>query len=64
MFIFYNLIKNHFTVIIKTIRIVALTQAGCRLGERLREQLPGSELWFKPKPFGETIQAAFMAGEP
>ncbi|UZE97487.1 cobalt-precorrin 5A hydrolase [Alkalimarinus alittae] len=45
------------------IRIVSLTDAGQRLGERLQRKLPDSELWFKPKPFTETVQQAFKQGD-
>ena len=46
------------------IRIVALTEAGQRLGMRLHELLiEDSDLWFKPKPFSEKIQRAFQAGD-
>jgi cobalt-precorrin 5A hydrolase len=46
------------------IRIVALTEAGLRLAERLQVQLKNSEVWYKPKPFAEKVQNAFQAGEP
>lgn len=49
------------------IRIVALTDAGLRLAERLeayyQEQGTGCGLWFKPKPFAQELQAAFQRGE-
>ena len=45
------------------IRIVALTEAGSRLGERLCRMLPGSELWSKPDPFKAKVQQAFRDGE-
>lgn len=52
----------------KTIRIVALTEAGHRLGHRLKEYLEKAaqrnELCFKPKPFAEKIQQAFSSGDP
>lgn len=45
------------------IRIVALTEAGRQLAVRLQSELAGSELWYKPQPFGERIQQAFSCGE-
>ena len=44
-------------------RIVALTEPGMKLAERLQHELPGSELWFKPSPFTEQVQKAFCRGE-
>jgi cobalt-precorrin 5A hydrolase len=40
-------------------RIVALTQAGRRLGQTLESELADAELWYKPAPFAEKIQQAF-----
>ncbi len=49
------------------IRVIALTDAGRLLGERIQcflsEQHRLSELWFKPQPFTETIQQAFKEGD-
>jgi len=45
------------------IRIIALTEAGQKLGERLAAALDSSELWFKPKPFAEKVQTAFSQGD-
>ncbi|HCH31931.1 MAG TPA: cobalamin biosynthesis protein CbiG [Oceanospirillaceae bacterium] len=51
------------------IRIFALTEAGARLGERLKTLLlaqdSGAEVTFelKPQPFAETVQTAFEHGE-
>ena len=45
------------------IRVVALTEAGRRLGERLCTSLPAAELYFKPEPFAQTVQQAFRDGE-
>jgi cobalt-precorrin 5A hydrolase len=51
------------------IRIFALTDAGARLGERLKALLlaqgPDTEVSFelKPQPFAETVQTAFGHGE-
>jgi cobalt-precorrin 5A hydrolase len=45
------------------IRIVALTDAGQRLGQRLQTLLPGARLWIKPQPFAAQVQGAFSAGE-
>jgi cobalt-precorrin 5A hydrolase len=46
------------------IRVVALTEAGRHLGDRLCRQLPGSVLWFKPEPFKDKVQQAFRDGNP
>ncbi|WP_415355668.1 cobalt-precorrin 5A hydrolase [Halioglobus sp. Uisw_031] len=46
----------------RSIKIVALTDAGLSLAKKLAAQLEGSELWFKPKPFAEKVQRAFSAG--
>lgn len=45
------------------IRIVALTEAGKKLADRLHLALPGSEVWYKPKPFAERVQQAFAKGD-
>ena len=45
------------------IRIVALTEPGRALGDRLQGLLPGSELWFKPQPFMDRVRGAFSAGD-
>jgi cobalt-precorrin 5A hydrolase len=44
-------------------RIVALTEAGKRLGERLASALDDAELWYKPEPFAAKVQQAFQAGD-
>lgn len=44
-------------------RVVALTQAGRRLGERLSAELDDAELWYKPEPFVPSVQQAFQAGD-
>lgn len=41
------------------IRIVALTEAGLRLAEKLKCELADGDVWFKPEPFIEKIQKAF-----
>jgi cobalt-precorrin 5A hydrolase len=46
------------------IRVIALTEAGKRLGDELCRQLPGSALWFKPEPFKDKVQQAFCDGNP
>jgi cobalt-precorrin 5A hydrolase len=48
----------------ENIRIVALTEQGQCLAEQITKKIPGSEVWFKPKPFSEKIQTAFSAGNP
>lgn len=45
------------------IRIVALTEAGKTLAVRLKSELVNAELWYKPQPFKEKVQQAFLAGE-
>ncbi|OZG72705.1 cobalamin biosynthesis protein CbiG [Hahella sp. CCB-MM4] len=45
------------------IRIIALTDAGKRLGSRLAQQLADSEFWYKPQPFTEKVQQAFSGGD-
>ncbi|MCG7499331.1 cobalamin biosynthesis protein [Vibrio sp. Of7-15] len=46
------------------IRIVALTEAGRRLALQLQSNLTDDcEVWFKPKPFTERLQQAFVAGD-
>ena len=45
------------------IRIISLTDAGNRLGERLSAAIEGSEHWHKPKPFKASVQDAFCMGE-
>ncbi|MGB1310589.1 MAG: cobalamin biosynthesis protein [Leucothrix sp.] len=47
-----------------TIKIVALTEAGKRLGERLETLITDSQFCFKPKPFQASVQAAFSNGDP
>lgn len=47
----------------RPIRIIALTDAGERLAQTLLMCLPEAEIWFKPKPFAATVQAAFVRGE-
>ena len=44
-------------------RVVALTEAGKRLGERLAAALDDAELWYKPEPFAASVQQAFQAGD-
>lgn len=45
-------------------KIIALTEAGLRLAQQLRGQMDDAEICFKPKPFADTVQQAFCAGEP
>lgn len=47
----------------RPVRIVALTEAGQRLGQRLQSHCEGADLWYKPKPFVETVQQAFQDGD-
>lgn len=44
-------------------KIIALTDAGHRLAVRLSTEIEDSEVWFKPKPFAESVQQAFRKGE-
>lgn len=44
-------------------RIIALTEAGKRLGDRLSAALDDAELWYKPEPFSAKVQQAFQAGD-
>ncbi len=46
-----------------TVKIVALTEAGKRLGRRLESIVPNSQLWFKPQPFQEKVHNAFASGD-
>lgn len=48
---------------ISSIRYVALTAAGKALAERLCLLLEEGEVWYKPSPFAEKIQSAFVNGE-
>jgi len=54
------------------VHIVALTEAGHKLAERLVERMNASriesaeqtvDIWYKPKPFAESVQQAFVRGE-
>ena len=44
-------------------RVVALTEAGERLGSRIVGLLDDAELWVRPEPFGERVQQAFRDGD-
>lgn len=44
--------------------IIALTSPGERLAQRLAETIEGGEVWYKPQPFSEKVQQAFVAGHP
>jgi cobalt-precorrin 5A hydrolase len=44
--------------------IIALTDEGLVLAQRLSVLLDGNEVWFKPKPFASHVQQAFVAGHP
>lgn len=43
--------------------VVALTEAGKRLGERIVAALDDAELWYRPEPFVARVQQAFQAGD-
>ena len=44
--------------------IIALTEAGEALARCLQQSLPGSEYWYKPQPFAQCVQQAFISGRP
>ena len=44
-------------------RVISLTDAGQRLGQRIGAALDDLELWHKPEPFGERVRQAFNAGD-
>ena len=48
----------------QTVQIVALTETGLKLAKRLQTDIAGSTVCYKPKPFAETIQTAFLNGSP
>lgn len=45
------------------ITLVALTEPGRLLAERLHKVLADSKIYYKPSPFSEKIQQCFLAGE-
>jgi len=45
------------------IRIICLTEVGLQLARSLHNQLPESEVCFKPMPFKESVQHYFNQGE-
>ena len=45
------------------IRIIALTEAGFLLAQRLAQHMPDSALYFKPQPFAGTVQSFFKQGD-
>lgn len=47
----------------RVIHIVALTEAGRQLAAKLQQLMPEADVWFKPKPFTEKIQQAFVRGD-
>jgi cobalt-precorrin 5A hydrolase len=55
-----NVIKNR----LKKSYIIALTDAGLALAQRLQLLIDDSDVWFKPKPFSDNVQQAFVAGHP
>ncbi len=44
-------------------RVIALTEAGRKLGQRLCRKLDDADLWYKPEPFGERVRQAFSDGD-
>lgn len=55
------------SVNIKSVHIIALTEAGHKLAQTLVSQLSATQqeidIWYKPKPFAEKVQQAFVRGE-
>jgi hypothetical protein len=49
---------------IKTPYIIALTDAGLALAQRLQLLVEGSAVWFNPTPFANKMQQVFVAGPP
>lgn len=47
----------------RPIRIIALTEAGHRLAATLQQHLSNADMWYKPKPFTEKVQQAFLKGD-
>jgi len=46
------------------IRIIALTEAGHRLANKIQNIIDcENEIWFKPQPFSEKVQSAFLRGD-
>lgn len=45
------------------IHIIALTEAGHKLAKELAAEITAADIWYKPKPFAETVQQAFVRGE-
>ncbi len=48
---------------LSNIKIVALTEAGHKLALSLKDRVIGSEVFFKPKPFKESVQRFFENGD-
>lgn len=46
-----------------SIHIVALTEAGHQLAKNLVGKISRASIWYKPKPFAEKVQQAFLRGE-
>lgn len=46
------------------IRIIALTESGHQLAQKIQEALfQRADIWFKPKPFADKVQQAFSQGD-
>jgi cobalt-precorrin 5A hydrolase len=45
------------------IHIIALTEAGHKLAKKLATKITAADIWYKPKPFAETVQQSFIRGE-
>ena len=58
-----NVADNVVNVVMnRKICIIALTEAGKCLAEKLQKNIPEAALWFKPRPFSAKVQQAFQAG--
>ena len=44
-------------------RVISLTDAGRRLGQRICAGLGDCDAWHKPEPFGDRVRQAFTSGE-
>ncbi len=45
-------------------KIIALTEPGLLLAKQIARRWENAEICYQPKPFAETVQQAFQAGEP
>lgn len=47
----------------RAVKIVALTDIGHRLAQKIQALIPAATVWFKPKPFSDHLQQAFTNGD-